>query len=89
MTVAAATRLTVHWKRIITNKHNLILIQTRPDQLTQPPVPPPFISQAIKGYNDERFVVENVAVGFTQSFLCTLLTGESHKGLAFHAPLLH
>lgn len=42
-----------------------------------------------KGYNNEGFVVENVAVGFPQGFLRTLLTGESHEGLAFHPPLLH
>lgn len=39
--------------------------------------------------NNERFVIQNVAVGFPQGFLCTLLSGESYEGLPFHPPLLH
>lgn len=49
----------------------------------------PLRDGGVKGYDDEGLVVENVAVGFPQGFLCTLLTGESHKGLAFHPALLH
>lgn len=77
---------------ISTTSTSPLPIKVKPNQMT---TLPGFLFRGVcvlvggKGYNNQGFVVENVAVGFPQGFLCTLLTGESHEGLAFHPPLLH